>query len=162
LKPGEVRLYKNGAMVAESKTITYNPMDFKPIFNYIGRGQQSNIPLFKGYMDDFRIYNYALSADEIKSVYDLTSAISTIEEDENKLQIWPVPANDFLNVSVTSSNFKPSTVCIYDLSGNQILTKNIGNDNEVELNISELPTGIYFLKLKNNDETLIKKFVVSR
>lgn len=57
-------MYVNGTKVAESAAITIRPLDFKPILNYIGRSQYSD-PLFNGYIDDFRVYNYALSAIEV-------------------------------------------------------------------------------------------------
>ena len=58
-------LYLNGALVDSSDSITINPSDFNPQVNYIGDSQWSSDPLFDGRIDDFRIYNYALSWDEI-------------------------------------------------------------------------------------------------
>lgn len=57
-------MYVNGKQVAESNAITISPLDFKPVLNYIGRSQFSD-PLLNGRVDDFRVYNYALTADEI-------------------------------------------------------------------------------------------------
>ena len=56
-------MYVNGSVV-DSETITLNPTDFNPLYNYIGESQW-NDPLFDGQIDDFRIYNYALSSTEI-------------------------------------------------------------------------------------------------
>lgn len=58
------KMYVNGKQVAESTSITLSPIDFKPVLNYIGRSQNSD-PLLNGRIDDFRIYNYALTPDEI-------------------------------------------------------------------------------------------------
>ncbi|MBN1518047.1 RICIN domain-containing protein [Candidatus Sumerlaeota bacterium] len=44
--------------------ISLNPSSFKPKHNYIGKSQWPD-PLFNGSIDDFRIYNYALSHAEI-------------------------------------------------------------------------------------------------
>lgn len=63
-----VVLYLNGEEAARSTTMSIRPSDIRPVMNYIGRSQFSADPLFSGYIDDFRIYNYALSADEIKEV----------------------------------------------------------------------------------------------
>lgn len=81
---GTARIYINGEVAAESDGITIKPSDIKPVLNYIGRSQFAADPYYKGYIDDVRIYNYALSADEIKSVMnDLTNGISqaTVETD---------------------------------------------------------------------------------
>jgi hypothetical protein len=62
-----VYMYVNGSLVAQSTSITIRPVDFKPVLNYIGRSQYPD-PLLNGYIDDFRIYNYALSSDAISSL----------------------------------------------------------------------------------------------
>jgi hypothetical protein len=64
-----VALYIDGEMKASSSTITIRPSDIRPRLNYIGRSQFSADPLFYGYIDDFRIYNYALSSEDVKKLY---------------------------------------------------------------------------------------------
>jgi hypothetical protein len=59
-------LYVNG-LPAATKSITLKPTDFVPIRNYIGKSQWPD-PLFDGRIDDFRIYNYALSDSEIRNL----------------------------------------------------------------------------------------------
>lgn len=60
-------LYVNGSP-ADSGSITLNPTDFNPAVNYIGDSQWSPDPLFDGRIDDFRIYNFALSPDDIATL----------------------------------------------------------------------------------------------
>lgn len=60
-------LYVNGVPKAINTGFTIHPGDFKPTLNYIGKSQFSD-PLFSGKIDDFRIYNYSLSADTIQSI----------------------------------------------------------------------------------------------
>ena len=62
-----VRLYVNGQQVAQSTTVTLRPTDFKPVANYLGRSQYAD-PLLNGRLDDFNVYNYALSATEIANL----------------------------------------------------------------------------------------------
>jgi len=63
-----VRLYINGEEIASSTDITLRPSDILPACCFVGRSQFASDPLFKGYIDDFRIYNYALSKEEIAAV----------------------------------------------------------------------------------------------
>ncbi|MDO5447520.1 MAG: LamG-like jellyroll fold domain-containing protein [Prevotellaceae bacterium] len=60
-----VCIYVDGELAASSNDITIRPSDFMAIRNYIGRSQFDSDPLFKGYVDDVRIYNYPLNAAEI-------------------------------------------------------------------------------------------------
>lgn len=61
-------LYVNGSPVA-SNVASPNPtgFDFKPANNYIGKSQFSD-PLFNGRIDDFRIYDYALSGTQVAAL----------------------------------------------------------------------------------------------
>ena len=67
LAPEVVTLYVDGNAVT-STSITLRPSDFHPKRNYIGRSQFIADPFFVGYIDDLRIYNYALSADEVETI----------------------------------------------------------------------------------------------
>ncbi|MGM9550824.1 MAG: stalk domain-containing protein [Clostridia bacterium] len=62
-------IYINGEEAGRSETITSNPSDLGfTSANYIGKSQW-NDPYFDGIIDDFRVYNRALTADEIKDLY---------------------------------------------------------------------------------------------
>ena len=80
----KVTIYVDGAVVASSSNITIKPSDFRPSFNYLGYSMSKTVPAFRGFLDDVRIYNYALSAEEIKDVMDdATSGIQNIPMDDN-------------------------------------------------------------------------------
>ena len=72
LKPVDTKvqaiLYIDGENVAESSTFTIRPSDIAPSLCYLGRSMFKADPFFNGRIDDFRIYNYALSADEVAAV----------------------------------------------------------------------------------------------
>lgn len=61
--------YVDGKRQAASTDITVRTADFAPVFNYIGRSQFATDPMLKGDIDDVRIYNYALSANEVENIY---------------------------------------------------------------------------------------------
>ena len=63
-----VVLYIDGVNVAERNDFTIKPSDIAPSLCYIGRSMFVADPFYNGRLDDFRVYNYALSADEIASI----------------------------------------------------------------------------------------------
>ncbi len=63
-----VRLYLNGEVMAQSDEFTIKATDIAPSLCFIGRSMYKADPLFNGSIDDFRIYNYALTADEVAAV----------------------------------------------------------------------------------------------
>ncbi len=91
LSTDSVRLYVDGELIAGTSEITIRPADFTPRRNYIGRSQYPADPLFKGYVDDVRIYNAALSDDQVKAVMngEVISGINgvTYKEDAND-KVW--------------------------------------------------------------------------
>ena len=73
------KLYINGELQGENTEVNIRPSDFRPMFNYIGHSQFSADPDLKAYVDDFRIFNYALSKNEVNELVTYDDAIETIE-----------------------------------------------------------------------------------
>lgn len=65
---GRTVIYVDGEEAASSATISIKPGDIRPVLNFIGRSQFAADPLLSADIDDVRIYNYALTADDVKSV----------------------------------------------------------------------------------------------
>jgi hypothetical protein len=92
-----VSLYIDGELKATTSSITLRPADFRPALNYIGRSQYSADPLLRGRIDDFRIYNYALTADDVKAVMsDVVNAISAPQADGESTS--PVVSTDYFSI----------------------------------------------------------------
>ena len=62
-------IYVDGEEVASTTSITIHPSDFCPVMNYLGRSQFLSDPMLSAWLDDVRVYNYALSSEEVKKVY---------------------------------------------------------------------------------------------
>jgi hypothetical protein len=60
-------IYIDGEEAASTTDITIKPSDINPVMNYLGRSQFNADPALIGNMQDVRIYNYALTADEVKN-----------------------------------------------------------------------------------------------
>jgi hypothetical protein len=61
-------IYIDGKEVASSTGITIKPSDIRPVLNYLGRSQFAADPNITASYDDVRVFNYALSADEVATV----------------------------------------------------------------------------------------------
>lgn len=75
-------LYLNGTAV-DTQTITLNPNQIAPTTNYLGKSQWPD-PLFKGEIDDFRIYDHALTAAEVTTL----ARGSAAESVESGYEFW--------------------------------------------------------------------------
>jgi len=119
--------------------------------------------LFNGSIDDFRIYNYELTASQIADLSGgLSNGIEPVKSNgENYLTIWPTPATDVLNVSTSvESTNRLSTISVFNTSGSLVISKEIQNTSGIKLDVSNLQSGIYMLRLTAGTETLMKKFIV--
>ena len=90
----EVTMYIDGNKVG-TKEFTIFPSKVAPSLNYIGRSMFYSDPNFKGYIDDLRFYNYALSQEKIqeamtdtdvmsKDLSDISTSIETVKNTEKK------------------------------------------------------------------------------
>jgi len=82
--------------------------------------------------------------------------LSTLEFSEDDITIYPNAFNDKLFIT---SNVDPDKVMIYDMNGKQVYKKNIKSLTGNYLNLNQLNTPIYFLKLINKDSSYIKRIV---
>jgi hypothetical protein len=58
-------IYVNGEEAGFSTGITIRPSDISPVLNYLGRSQFAADPFLHAYLDDVRVYNYAVTAEEV-------------------------------------------------------------------------------------------------
>ena len=61
-------IYVNGVAKASNTAVTNEPANIDFSLNYIGGSHLSSDPLLNGRIDDFRLYNYALSASEVAAL----------------------------------------------------------------------------------------------
>ena len=94
----------------------------------------------------------------IKTVYDtVVLATGTDNVSDAKVKVYPNPVTDYLIIS-TPENIKVEGISIYSTTG-QLVKSFQGKDQK--LNVSNLSTGIYILKIKTNtgvqQQKIIKK-----
>ena len=89
---------------------------------------------------------------------DTCSPIGAIDNLElNDLSIFPNPTSSFLTIR---SNKLISPISIYDITGKLVL-QNKRNSNEIILDISNLNSGLYFIKSNSQNSSIRKRFIVS-
>ncbi len=84
-----------------------------------------------------------------------TTGIQNISILNNSVALFPNPANNELTITTNENAY--SSVSIFNSVGTQVLYSGI-NTKMTNLNISNLPAGIYFLKLEGNGGKSIRRF----
>lgn len=98
--------------------------------------------------------NAALLFSPGKSVNDTT--LSTNQFETNRFSIYPNPTTDSY-VNIKSNDSDTIKVAVFDILGKQISNTTLTNGR---LNISELNSGLYILKISQNNTTISKKLIV--
>jgi plastocyanin len=86
----------------------------------------------------------------------------TKPELEKQFNVYPVPANDFLNFR-KNSPLPVSELRILDITGRtlSVISNPVQSDEEVKIDISDLVKGIYFLNVKFQEGVVSGKFLKS-
>ncbi|MFZ6052310.1 FG-GAP-like repeat-containing protein [Halocola ammonii] len=96
----------------------------------------------------------------------VTVTITNINEIESvaSLNVFPNPASDVIKLSMELSKNTPLTVSLLDQLGQQIETRELNDlrtgSNEVEMDVSDLSGGVYFLQIESEGRVATRKIVV--
>ena len=91
--------------------------------------------------------------------WSLTSAVGIANiEPVGEVNVWPVPATDVVTIERTEQGAVPMQ--LFNVLGEAVLTSQL-NTTRMQLDVSELEEGIYFLKLGEGSEAQTKRLVVA-
>ncbi len=80
------------------------------------------------------------------------------------LGIYPNPANNDVNFAFVATNAAPVTITVMDMTGNVVSTTTVENvkagENNINVPVNNLPTGIYTARLHGAGEPAIGRFSV--
>ncbi|MBD45316.1 MAG: regulator [Flavobacteriaceae bacterium] len=146
--------YKAGMRVIDISDIANGNMTETGYFDVFINGNSA------GYDGAWNVYPYFESGNILISSLKYSSPdyvpgfylvkSSTLSVDDNFLSNFSLYPNPSINsVVLNSTNTPISEVNIYDLSGKLLLSKKYNSEININLNISNLASGIYLLKINN-------------
>ncbi len=103
--------------------------------------------------DVIRIYNY------VRLVRDADSSMgyNDLNIKSGEIKIYPNPTTDLINIE--TENKESCDLLVYDAFGRLLVSVSFGPEGELQLNVSSLPSGLYFLRMKTSKSTQIARFV---
>jgi hypothetical protein len=116
----------------------------------------------KGYLDDFKYWNRALSEDEILEVCNEREQVSSIEEQtfennsNDQISVFPNPAMNTINISASYPD-EYQSMQITDVFGKVMFSGKYLK----EFDISSFSDGIYLVQLVGNNRTSTTRFIKS-
>jgi endoglucanase len=88
-----------------------------------------------------------------------TLGLSDFDKFDEEIKMFPNPTNNFLKISLPI-DAQIKNIDINDILGRLLLQKNIDNNlGEYNIDLSNMPTGIYLVNLKSQDQVWTRKIV---
>ena len=94
-----------------------------------------------------------------------TITIETVATNElaavNDFSIFPNPVNELLFAKIELEKAMDFQIEIISIDGKILQAENrsLGKNDFIEMNISSFSSGVYFLKLKNKNGSIIRRFI---
>lgn len=86
-------------------------------------------------------------------------SITGNEKQKPEFKLFPNPALDITYIECSNISSRTLQLSLLDQTGRLIKTSNYSNTEKIELNISELKTGIYFIRIFDGNNYLTKKLI---
>jgi hypothetical protein len=108
-----------------------------------------------------KVYGFNNNDEYIKndtsSIVIVNTAITPVENPENRLLIWPNPFSSSIILSLTMDSFDEAVITIFDPSGKVIREEKRGlvpGENNITITPGDIPPGFYALRIRGN--TILK------
>lgn len=117
-------------------------------------GNAANYPQFMGPQGDvLYVYNYVRA---VRNASDPSANDDLIQP--LRLNIYPNPVTGVCTLSL-EKNSESAVVDLYNLRGALVTRQNFSNTRQFQLDMSNLPSGIYFVKVKSNTTSSTTKLL---
>ena len=161
-----VKTYINGVLAGTSNGVMNNSDMLDKINNVISIGNGTNAngtinssKAFTGMLDEFYIYNRALSVNEIGFLMNNTAGVSMLSnrdftKNNLKATIYPNPTSDNFNIEMEN---EVKSVEIYSLQGQKVLIS-----TSKDVNVSSLSAGMYLVRIEDSNNAVSTQKLVIR
>jgi hypothetical protein len=104
-----------------------------------------------------RICDNSVVDDAVYFPYLIVPALGIDSKIEPKLILAPNPAVSSISLSLRNSNLEIQKLSLFSLAGKELIVPIQNIEGNFELNIEELASGVYFIKVQLSDNTTITK-----
>jgi hypothetical protein len=151
---GSLLVYSNNAGTTAEQVIYNAPFNDTYTIYVLGYGGAYNSSLC-----------YRLRASTNANPFRETDANDLTDQMETQMTLYPNPAIQQLNVSLLSDKDQITTINIIDMVGRIVFTTNedlAEGENQIDLDLSNVPNGIYTVQATIGGTTCIQKLVVRK
>jgi gingipain R len=91
----------------------------------------------------------------------VTGTVSVNEQNKNEeISMYPNPVSKLLHISFGTTNEKDVTIAVFDISGKRVLSLNPAVKAAIDIDLSSLSNGVYYLNIKTAGTNRTDKITV--
>lgn len=156
---GNIEIFINKTSVVSTPNLVNGSLDCSPAEFTIGGkdngGAPNGLSLFKGSIDDLRVYNRVLNTTDIKGLFDESNPVTPTPSAINdegiiNFTVYPNPFKNTISIKNVKENW--SKIILQDIEG-KVLLELKENFNKIDL--SNINTGVYFLSIVDKKGEII-------
>lgn len=154
---GSQKIYINGQLDVEETYTVATGISVRPYPLTIGADMYDSNPIYlKGTMDEIRLFDIALTNEQVDTLYQQKFITSTSNsESNNTLTIFPNPAKNYIEYQ---SAVVIDAVRFYDMTG-RLVKEEFGNTSNT-IDISNLKEGFYIVVLYGDNKVFNRKLYI--
>lgn len=110
-------------------------------------------------------YGNNVFIDDLNILTSTATNVAAVENTVVEMNIMPNPVRDYMTVAFTMEEMTDATISIVNALGQrvqQVASQSFEGVNNLEVNTSQLTTGVYFLNITSEKGTSTKRFVVEK
>lgn len=116
----------------------------------------------------YTFFNTANVSDSVQITvnYNVTAPVGIKENTKTigSLELFPNPAKGFTSIRINSPIAAESELMVYNSLGEVVYSKNLflnEGKNKIDVNLENLPSGVYFASLKTGEASISKKLIIN-
>ena len=141
-----------------------NGVDFETIGQVEGNGTTVEVSNYN-FVDEASatVSYYRLRQVDFDGNYEHSNIVVVKREaGNNNVTMFPIPVQDRLTVQYTATANEDMTITVTDATGRIVVSKAvtaIQGENQFNLNLNELPSGSYFVRLQSDNSNIIRTII---
>jgi hypothetical protein len=104
------------------------------------------------------VMNNSIRRKELKTSNACASLGTEKFDSLDKIQLYPNPAKNIINISVSQSEL-PESFTVYNNLGQAVESRKIGSVNDLSINTSSYSTGVYLIKILKDNSSKTLQFI---
>lgn len=158
---GVKKIYVDGSMVGQSVVSNSLPNPYSTNTCSggaleLGAWWAQDTRYFNGVMDEVRIYNRQLDSSEITALCTANNTGVANIDNNDRVAIYPNPVASELSVSVPQT--KNVNIVVFNELGQQLISQK-ASDKVTQINIKNLPAGLYMVQVEGDNINVVKQIV---